>query len=1009
MKRPANPHRSLRPGWRLSSLLLGLVAATIAAHAADTRGLPFIRTYPLDEIGSVPRNLRLSFDAFGRIAVMYDGVYSVLNDTTWVDRMDADPATKIRMTTIRVANGTYYYGGRGSWGTVELTPQGRFRARPLVPPDAPAWTSVTAFNQLLVARLGVYFYDYKGVVYWDFARRQNAFFEIPRVASLFPVGDRMFVSAEDGLLREITPGAGTIRIADIPGLHGASIEAAAPLDGGHALLAVTGAGLLIFDGATVRPWGRPARQDFAGRVSLIERLVDGGVAVAVNGRGVFLFSADGELRWAFTAPEFQRVGALAAGEPGVLWVAEENAVQRIFYDSPLTNFGQPLGLTVVWPHLAFAGGQVLVCSNGSLSESMPPEAGHPARFRAVAGAPALGADAVAANGPRVLVGNSAGVFARTPDGRYAPVIAMERVAGLAFLDPDTCVAIGSKEIAALRWTDGWWQECAPRIGGVGDVPIRAMLARALWIEMGADRVARLTLREGRLDLQYLSLPWSGSQWTNTGAVGDTIVLSAAAGQRTFYDDLHERPCAAPELDALLARSPYWIARVITDRSGTLWATHAQGLVTYTPVGDGHRLDAVTYELRNDSYPDVFVRPDNDVWVTTGRSLYHVERAARPPRPDVELVSVFADNLQQELLPEHGRPTLPPALQLDDTSLSFRLFSGTYAWRHPPIYEYRLNPREPWTPVDPSLLLHFPNLRDDAYRLEVRSAVHDEARPPGVALDFTIKPPWFRTPASYAGLGLLAAALVTLIVRQSNHRSRQRNEALERVVRERTKELERTMARLNDETRNSAVLSERSRLAGEFHDSVQQGLSGSILQLDATLEQPAIPHDVRSRLDVVRSMLSYTREEVQQAVWNLTSPLLQNGNFGEALRKLAGYIHTGSAVLNLSVPSGPVPLEPAARQNLLRIAQEAITNAVKHSSAARIDVTLQARPDVVTLTVVDNGVGFDPVVTSKVDGHFGLRGLQGRARSIKADLKIYSAPGHGTLVEVIVPANREPNA
>jgi signal transduction histidine kinase len=1005
-------------GFLAARLLLTILAllAGSPARAADparglpARGLPFVRTYPLDEIGSVPRNLRLAFDSFGRIAVMYDGVYSVLNDTTWVDRMDPDSDSKIRMTRIRLANGTYYYGGRGSWGTVEITPRGHFRARPMVPDNAPGWTRVTAFNQLLVTPTAVYFYDYKGVVCWDLVRRRHTFFDGPRVATLFAVAGRTFAAAEDGTLRELICATGEDPIVKVPGLDGEPVAAAVTLDPSHALLALSSGRFVTFDGSVAADWIPESREALDGRVYALEPLVGGGVAAAINGRGVFLFYPDGRLRWAFTTPEFRRVGALAAGEPGVLWVAEENALQKILYDSPLTTFGQPLGLTVSWPKIAFGADHTFVCSNRNLYEQMAPAGpGEPSFFRLVNGTPASGSDVVAASQGQLLVGNSLGVFAPSADGRFTAVIALQNVWNLVFLRPDTCIAVGSQEIAALRYEQGRWSECAPRIGGVGDAPIRTMVNRALWIEMGADRVARLTLRDGRLDLQRIPLPWSDSQWTNVGMIGETVVLSGGPGQRVFYDEVKEQLCSAPDLDRLLARSPYWIARIVPDQAGTLWATHARGLVTFTRENEGYRVDAVTYELRNDSYPEICLAPDGQVWVTTGRSLYHVERVPRSAttRAPMRLVSVIADPAGRELLPPQGPPTLPP-LHLDESSLSFRLFSGTYAWRHPPLYEYRLNPTGPWTAVDPSLLLHFPKLRDGVYRLEVRSAVHDDAQPPALMLDITINPPWHRRPASYAAYALLALLLVAGLIRWSNYHSLQRNQALERQVRERTRELERAMAKLGEETRNSAILAERSRLAGEFHDSVQQGLSGSILQLDSTLEHPTIPTDVRTRLNLVRRMLSYTREEVQQAVWNLASPLLQNANLGEALRTLAGYIHTAPAVLHLTLPPAPVPLDLPARQNLLRIAQEAITNAVKHSKSKRIEVTLQARSYAAILTVMDDGIGFDPVAQAKVDGHFGLRGLQARARAMKAELRIHSAPGHGTLVEVTVATKPDPH-
>ena len=127
----------VRPALLRYLLCAGAILA--GARGEELKGIPFIRTYPFDEIGNVPRGLRPGFDSFGRFAVMYDGIYAVLNDSTWVNRHDDASANRILMTTIRVVDGKYFYGGRGSWGAVELTPKGSFRARPLVPSDAPAW------------------------------------------------------------------------------------------------------------------------------------------------------------------------------------------------------------------------------------------------------------------------------------------------------------------------------------------------------------------------------------------------------------------------------------------------------------------------------------------------------------------------------------------------------------------------------------------------------------------------------------------------------------------------------------------------------------------------------------------------------------------------------------------------------------------------------------------------------------------------------------------------------
>jgi len=76
--------------------------------------------------------------------------------------------------------------------------------------------------------------------------------------------------------------------------------------------------------------------------------------------------------------------------------------------------------------------------------------------------------------------------------------------------------------------------------------------------------------------------------------------------------------------------------------------------------------------------------------------------------------------------------------------------------------------------------------------------------------------------------------------------------------------------------------------------------------------------------------------------------------------------------------------------------------VKHAAASHIDVTLQAHSDSVILSVTDDGKGFDPLACAQVDGHFGLRGLRSRAKSMNAQLEIISSPGAGTTVKVTVP-------
>ena len=166
----------------------------------------------------------------------------------------------------------------------------------------------------------------------------------------------------------------------------------------------------------------------------------------------------------------------------------------------------------------------------------------------------------------------------------------------------------------------------------------------------------------------------------------------------------------------------------------------------------------------------------------------------------------------------------------------------------------------------------------------------------------------------------------------------------------------------------------------------------------------VTQDVRSRLNVARNMVSFTRHEVQNAVWNLESPLLENADLGDALNKMAALISSGGPQIELKITGTPRRLSSSVRHHLLRIAQEAITNAVRHGAANRITVLLHYADDSVSLAVNDDGRGFVPqqVLTHEL-GHFGLRGLRGRADKINGDIKIVSEPGHGASIRISVPS------
>lgn len=256
-----------------------------------------------------------------------------------------------------------------------------------------------------------------------------------------------------------------------------------------------------------------------------------------------------------------------------------------------------------------------------------------------------------------------------------------------------------------------------------------------------------------------------------------------------------------------------------------------------------------------------------------------------------------------------------------------------------------------------------------------------------------RPPWWIWKHTVAVFGLVMAVLMGAILWIRTLRQR---------VEERTRELRETMGKLEKETRISATLAERDRLAGEIHDSVEQGLSAIVMQMEAAAKLVDQPEEITRYLLMAKNMAGFSRTEVQHAVWHLQSPLLQNSDLATALRRVAQEISAGDTPhVTVEMAGAAFELPSVVEHHLLRIAQEAITNAVKHASPKTISLTLQYQPEAVILTVSDDGSGFVPDAVSTEGGHFGLQGMRARVRKIEGELTLTSNPGKGTCIQVVV--------
>lgn len=223
-----------------------------------------------------------------------------------------------------------------------------------------------------------------------------------------------------------------------------------------------------------------------------------------------------------------------------------------------------------------------------------------------------------------------------------------------------------------------------------------------------------------------------------------------------------------------------------------------------------------------------------------------------------------------------------------------------------------------------------------------------------------------------------------------------------------RQIERKRAVIEQQARHAAALEERSRIARELHDTLEQGLTGLSLQMKALeTDLAATPHPARSRLQAARQMLRQSRALARNAIRELRTeavPARLEGLVDGLRRIAAGWNHSGALRIALAIEGEARPLPPGVEHHLLGIGTEAITNAVKHGRAETIRVAVEFRAAEVVLRVEDDGAGFDPAQEwQHTSGCFGLLGMRERAREVRGELRIDSHPGQGTVVLVSAPA------
>ncbi|WP_031510499.1 GAF domain-containing sensor histidine kinase [Streptomyces megasporus] len=213
----------------------------------------------------------------------------------------------------------------------------------------------------------------------------------------------------------------------------------------------------------------------------------------------------------------------------------------------------------------------------------------------------------------------------------------------------------------------------------------------------------------------------------------------------------------------------------------------------------------------------------------------------------------------------------------------------------------------------------------------------------------------------------------------------------------------TNARLYERSRELTIAGERARIAHELHDAVSQKLFSLRLTVQAaTALVDRDPGRAKEELRQVARLAAEAADELRAAVVELRPAALDEDGLVAALRtqvQVLDRAHGASVTFDCE---GVRALPAAQEEAMLRVAQEALHNALRHSGAERVTVTLARRGAATVLRVTDDGRGFDPATVRRAGRRLGLVSMRDRANGVGGTLTVESEPGKGTVVEMEVP-------
>lgn len=393
-------------------------------------------------------------------------------------------------------------------------------------------------------------------------------------------------------------------------------------------------------------------------------------------------------------------------------------------------------------------------------------------------------------------------------------------------------------------------------------------------------------------------------------------------------------------------------------------------VTSFPFSTGQ----LRFECQGGVQPAACRTRDGRLWFSTTNGLVVVDPNHLSPNrlpPPTQIETVFVNGQRRD-------PEAPLSLAPYEKNLEIRYTGLSFVTPEKVTFRYILEGYDKeWVEAGSRREAFYTNLPPGHFQFRVIASSSDGIwSTNGASLYFTIQPLLYQRPWFFPLLAVLIGLAIWFgyLVRIRNLKRRFR-----------------------------LVISERSRIARELHDTLLQGISGVTMQLQALWTRLPSSHEKEVLRDIIKDA-GTCLSDARHSLWGLRSPVgLEEHDLAEDLARHARQAVSGTPIRPvLEIQPAPCQLSPDLEYQLLRIAKEALANSIRHAEPKTIEIRLAFIRDNVELSVRDDGKGFNTDARRQQPGHYGLIGMQERADELNAKLVVTSMPGLGTEVLVTAP-------